>query len=380
MATKPVRVLHVLGSLDRGGAETWTVQLLEHLDRRRVQADVLVHRGGGTYEHRVHLCGAQVFTCDKQNNLLGYITNLRQLFLERGPYHIVHSHLQLFSGVVLRTAYKSGVPGRIAHTRNSNDGKGILPQRIIYRTLMRHWIRQYATHLFAVSSRAAEDTFTKSLLRTRPYRIMTGIDLSQFHSIGERVPVRAELGLPSEALVVGHVGSFREQKNHMFLVKIAEKLLALQPNTIFLLVGKGSLKPLIKDSIRRLGMDQKFVFLEEYNNVPRLLQAIDVFVFPSLYEGLPRVLLEAQAAGVPCIASNTITIEARVDSRGVTFLSLAESPEYWAQTSLNAAQHHHQADRSTWAVQRLSEQGFDISANARELTDLYEAITSDYVK
>jgi hypothetical protein len=201
MSEQPVRVLYVLGSLDRGGAETWAMQLLQCLDRRRVQVDILVHRPGGAYEAQVRFCGADVLFCGNPHQLFTYAANLKRLLLEQKCYHVVHSHLQTYSGLVLRIAHQAGVPGRIAHARNSSDGQGVMLHRLAYRAVMRLWIKRHATHLFAVSSEAAEGTFWKEVVREGRCRILTGIDFSPFQAEVNRNQIRAELDIPDGMLV-----------------------------------------------------------------------------------------------------------------------------------------------------------------------------------
>jgi glycosyltransferase involved in cell wall biosynthesis len=203
---------------------------------------------------------------------------------------------------------------------------------------------------------------------------MTGIDFSAFQAEYDRAQIRAELGIPASSLVVGHVASFRHQKNHRFLVEIAQELLLRQPDAIFLLVGKGELKPSIEQLVHTRGIDHAFRFLGERTDVARILHAADVFVLPSLYEGLPRVLLEAQAAGLPCIASNNITSEASAWPGSVLYLGPSDSPQIWAQNVIEAAQASLSPTRGQEVIRRFEDRGLTITANAKELTDLYETI------
>jgi glycosyltransferase involved in cell wall biosynthesis len=307
---------------------------------------------------------------------MAYRADLQRLLREQGPFDVVHSHMQLFSGLVLREAHRADVPGRIAHARNSQDGQGNAPLRRAYRALMRRWIRRYTTHLFAVSTTAAEGAFGKGVVDSGRCRILTGVDFSPFQAEGDRDRVRAELGIPGGTLVVGHVGSFRRQKNHQFLVEIARRLVELQPDTRFLLIGKGELRPSFEEVVRSWGLADAVRLLGERNDVPRLLRAMDVFVFPSLYEGLPRVLIEAQAVGLLCVASNRITPEAAAWPDSVRFLPLEEGPEVWAQVLAAAAQESTSPARGAEAIRRFEARGLSIVANALELTDLYEKIAS----
>jgi glycosyltransferase involved in cell wall biosynthesis len=374
---EPIKVLHVLGSLKCGGAETWFVQLLDHLCPQRIHVDVLVHNPGGEYESRVQSKNSKIVYCGRPTDLCSYTSGVRLLLRENGPYHIVHSHLQLFTGWVLRNAHKCGVPGRIAHARNTQDGKSTGFQRAVYSALMRYFIRRHATHLFAVSNDAAEGAFGKKLSRSCGFEVMTGIDFSPFQTKIDRGRVRAELGIPDNTLTIGHVGSFRRQKNHAFLIDIIQALQSLHPQLMLLLVGTGALKDEIVATVKRMHIDKKVRFLGDRRDVSEILRIMDVFVFPSFYEGLPRVLIEAQAAGVPCVASSTITSEVAVESGcPINFLDLTDTPQTWAQTILTAAQQPVLAQTGAKAIRQFEARGLSIRANAHRLSELYESIAS----
>jgi glycosyltransferase involved in cell wall biosynthesis len=375
MHERPVRVLHILGSLGRGGAELWLCQLLEALERGRIQSDVFVHRAGGVYEQRVKATGASIFEATSADRLLGYYRNFQNFLLQTGPYDVVHSHLQLFSAIPLFAASRLGVRGRIAHTRNSDDGQRSKPARMAYRFLMRCLLEQSASHLLAVSEEAATKTFGPKLLAKHPAIIITGIDSEPFEISHERGSIRKSLGITESQRVIGHIGRFSPQKNHQFIVRLAEQVVCEDKDALFLLVGDGSLRPMIEAEVDKLGLRQNFIFMGERNDIPALLQAMDVFLLPSLYEGLPRVLLEAQLTGLPCFASNRITIEASLSAEMVQFLDINDVGA-WFRAIFASKMHAQNQRTNAERIKILDERGFSIAANARELTNLYEQITS----
>lgn len=372
------RVLHVLGSLGVGGAETWVVQILEQLDDYRVGSDLLINQRNGAYENRVLAAGAKIHYVGNPRHPFSYSRELERFLVDHGPYDVVHCHLQSYSGLILRSAFRVGVPGRIAHARNSSDGKVKTPMRLAYRALMRFWIKKYATQLFAVSTQAAESAFWEGVMQHGRCRRLTGVDFTSFcFSMGSREDVRKELSVTTGTLVVGHVGSFRAQKNHRFLLEIAQELLKLHPNTVFVLVGDGPLRRDIVEAVTNSGMQGHFRFLGTRNDVARLLCGMDVFLFPSFYEGLPRVMLEAQATGLPCIASSSITSEVAASLSSVQFISLERAPKAWAQSIiLTTYGIEDRKQRGMDAVQEFDAHGLTIAANAKELTELYERIAS----
>ena len=378
MKQRPIRVLHILGSMGRGGAETWMVQLLDHLDPRRIQVDLMVHQLGGAYEEKVGSHGGRVLSGPMVDKPLVYAASFKKILRENGPYDAVHSHLQLFSGLILKTAAKMGIPGRIAHARNSNDGQRWTPYRAVYRTLMRHWIDRYATHRFAVSAQAAAGTFGKDVLRKGRCRLLSGIDFAPFQQPIDRNSIRQALGIRQGVKVVGHVGSFRRQKNHAFLLEIAQLTCAKDHNLLFLLVGEGPLRGEMEERVRLMGLGSRILFLGERPDVPKILRSLDAFVFPSLYEGLPRVLLEAQAAGLSPLASDVIAPEAAAWPGNVAFMSLQAGPRGWAEYLLSLLDNTPPTGQGARAIKCFEERGLDIDGNATILTNLYEEIANSH--
>jgi glycosyltransferase involved in cell wall biosynthesis len=371
---RPVHVLHVLGSLDRGGAETWILQLLQRLDPARVRVDLLVHRAGGAYEEAVRKAGARILCVQPLTRPLEYARKLRGVFRAEGPFDAVHSHVHLFSGYVVRLAAIEGITGRIVHARNASDGRRWSPYRSVYRRVMRAWISRYATHRLAVSTPAADEVFGKGCLESGRCKVMTGVDFGPARTRNAASPQRALLKIPAGARVVGHVGSFRKQKNHRFLVQVAKCACVLDPGLVFVLVGDGRLRESTESAVRHAGLAEHVRFLGERSDVWEILGALDAFVFPSLYEGLPRALLEAQAAGVPCLASTAVSQEAAATPESVRYLALGDGPSAWAAALLEALSSGPVDGAGAAAVREFDARGLTISSNVRALTALYDEI------
>ena len=371
---KPLRVLHILGSLRTGGAETWLVQVAPFFDPGRLRLDVAVNCGVETqYMQVLRKMGWRIYTCPSLKSPVRYARGFLQLLKENGPYDIVHSHLQLFNGLVMRLAAMAGVPVRIAHIRNSSDGKRTTPVRSLYRTLMRHWLRRYSTIFLSVSRQAAIATIGPKLGSEKHCEIVTAIDFTPFTLAVDKKEVRKQLGIPLDGKVVGNVGSFTRQKNHGFLLKIAQCVCKQHPDVIFLLIGDGPLKKFCEEQVRSRFQPGQVRFLGERRDVPALmLGAMDCFLLPSLYEGMPRVLLEAQAAGLPALASSVITDEAVAYPDAVRFVSLESGPEVWAVEVLKLIESPPDPSRGPRAIKAFTERGFTPEANARFLTLLYE--------
>jgi glycosyltransferase involved in cell wall biosynthesis len=308
---------------------------LKHIDRSKYQFDFLVHgTTPGAYDEEVKALGARIIPCLKPSNPLQYAVNFRRILRQYGPFDCVHSHVHHFSGYVLMLACMMRVPMRVAHSHNDtraiDHGSAFL--RRAYLSAMEMLIGHFATAGVAVSGDAARSLFSESRKSDARFSLCPlGIDLRPFAQQVDPRQVRSELGLPQDAFVVGHVGRFVEQKNHRFLVEIAERLCKLEPKAIFLLVGDGPLKPEIEKLVRSRGLRERFVFTGVRPDVLRLMKgAMDFFLFPSLYEGLGLVLWEAQAAGLTCVISDSIPEEADVLKERVRRLSTMAQAENWA--------------------------------------------------
>jgi glycosyltransferase involved in cell wall biosynthesis len=335
-----MRILHVLGKLDRGGVETWLVQVLRHIDREKYQMDFLVHTTDpGAYDDEVKALGAKIIPCLRPSSPALYAKNFFRILKEYGPYDVVHSHVHHYSGYVLMLAAIAGVSVRIAHSHS--DTRSLLASKSIgrgaYLRAMNMMIRAFASRGLAVSAEAGCDLFS-SQWRDRPDKWQLqhlGIDLSEFEIDVNHKEVRRSLGIPLDAFVVGHVGRFCEAKNHKFLIEIGRELIQMESRSIFLLIGDGPLRIAAEEKVRDYGLEKHFIFAGGRSDVSTLMKgAMDVFLFPSVYEGLPVTLLEAQAAGLSCLISDVISPEADVASRLITRLSLDQTSEQWGSSLL----------------------------------------------
>jgi glycosyltransferase involved in cell wall biosynthesis len=334
-----MRILHVLGKLDRGGVETWLVQLLQNIDRKQYRMDFLVHTTEpGAYDENVRALGSRIIPCLSPSNPLQYAVNFRRILNQYGPYDVIHSHVHHFSGYVLMLAAMSGVKVRIAHSHSdARLAKGSQSvARRAYLIIMQAMIRTFATGGLAVSTEAGCNLFGSQRCPTEKWKLQRlGIDLSRFDVPVDSRQVRRSLGIPPEAFVIGHVGRFCEPKNHAFFVDIARELVQTEPRCVFLLVGEGSLRAAIEEKVRNYRLAEHFMFAGVRSDVPTLMRgAMDILLFPSLYEGLPITLLEAQAAGLKCLISNVISIEADAVPGLIRREGLDRPPVEWASTLL----------------------------------------------
>ncbi|HYM10895.1 MAG TPA: glycosyltransferase [Bryobacterales bacterium] len=370
----------MLGSLDRGGVETWLLDLLTRLDRAEWQFDFsTLGPTCGRYAAVARARGCQVIPCPL-GGLSGVSSFAWRLYriLRRGGYQLVHSHVHHFSGLVLAVARAAGVPGRVAHSHNTHDGEGAGWRRRLYRTAAGVALGSTATLDLACSSEAARGLFGFRPAGDCPVHIVpyglgeaftAGAEDGNPHHDGA---LRRSLGLAEGTVVAGHVGRFERQKNHDFLLRVAAAAKSARPPLRWLLVGDGARRPEMERQAAGLGLDGLVVFCGRREDVSRLMwEAMDVFVLPSLHEGLPLVLLEAQAAGLRSLVSAVVTREAVVMPDAVEYLPLAASPDAWAERLAALAARGRSS--ASEARRRLAARGFTIEASLAALLGAYSA-------
>jgi glycosyltransferase involved in cell wall biosynthesis len=350
------------------------MHVLRNIDRRAFRMDFVVHTTQpGAYDAEVLALGSSVIPCLHPRRPWDYARSFKRILRERGPYDVVHSHVHDYSGYVLRLARRSGVPVRVAHshldTAALEGASG--PARHAYLALMKRWLGRHATHGLACSAQAGAALFGASWQNDPRWRVVyCGIDLEPFLARPDRAAVRAEFGIPTGAFVVGHVGRLVEQKNHTFLLDIAAEVVRREPGARFLLVGDGPLRGKIEAKARRLRLDGHVVFAGVRADVARLmLGAMDVFLFPSIYEGLPLSLLEAQAAGLPCLCADAVAAEPAAGSM-VRCLALSRSASAWADALMDMRKRPDGAGPRA-AVAALAHSPFAIGRSIEALQSVY---------
>ena len=370
------RVLHVVSSLERGGIEIWLIDILRRLKPLDYQMDFLVlqKKEGALAPDARHL-GSRLVTCPQHRNLW----KVRRCFVETlrryGPYDVVHCHSHHFGGFIVRIASLYRIPVRIVHSHNDTRGveasAGLI--RRLYLMWMKRWIRRYATCRIGVSRESAADLFgTRWQEERRACVIHCGLDLSRFTAHEDRAQVRRSVGLPADALVIGHVGRFYPRKNHAFLLDVMVEAFALRPHAWLLSLGDGPLMPKIQARAEALGIAERIVFAGSRDDVPVLMRsAMDVFMLPSHHEGLSIALLEAQAAGLPCVVSDGLTTEGDAVPASIHRLSLDAGPAAWATVALQAAQES-TIDRNE-ALATVLASDFNIERSAARIAEIYAA-------
>lgn len=358
----PIRVLQIMPAMDTGGMETFVMNIYRAIDKSRVQFDFLYHYDKPCfYDEEIRSLGGQItkLTIRQDNNLPKYLYDLHRFFSSHPEYQIIHGHYSGFGMFYNAEARRCGVPVRVGHSHNTayeHNLVGTLDR------LMSSQFNRGLTHRFACSRKAGEMLFGHSPFTVLPNGINT--DLFAKRDPEDRRALRAELGvLPSETLF-GHVGRFTEQKNHAGLLEIFRSVRLRMPSARLVLCGGGALEAEIWALADKMGLGSSVIFAGVRGEMYRYYRAMDAFLLPSLFEGMPVVLIEAQAAGLPCFVSDTVDRGAAF-ARNVHFLPLGD-PSLWAHV---IARSNLKRDPNAQAMARAA--GFDVRTSARKLQKFY---------
>ncbi|WP_029906721.1 glycosyltransferase [Prevotella sp. 10(H)] len=366
MPEKPIRVLMLFTILNRGGAETMVMNYLRKINRNEVIFDFIVHRQErGAYDDEAESLGCKIFRFPPLR-ILHTSTYKKHLsdFLDAHPeYKMIHGHCSELGYYIYKEAHRRGLKFIAAHAHNQPSGYDIkTPARNILKIAM----RPYLTHYFACSWGAAKWLFGKKSLKEVKF-FPNAIDA---HSLAFDLVRRKEIRISNKwngRLIIGNIARFSHQKNHSFLLDIFAEVVKLEPSALLVLVGSGGeLEKKVKEKVRRLGLKDYVSFMGSRSDIPDLIQGMDIFLFPSHFEGLSVAQLEAQASGLKIINSTGVPKEGTIIPELVESLSLKLSAAKWAHKVLHSI-HYERKDRS----QEIAKAGFDINKNAQWLENIY---------
>lgn len=365
----PIRVLHVIGSMNRGGAEAMIMNLYRNIDRTRVQFDFVENTPDrAAFDDEIEALGGRIFRCPHYNgkNHVAYVRWWRSFFAAHpGQFAAVHGHLGSTAAIYLAIAKKHGIY-TIAHSHSAGAGS------LMYRVFA-YPTRYVADHFFACSADAGISRYGKKV-GSDPSKCQVfnnAIDTRKFvyqPETGRRI--RRMLRIPETTLVIGHVGRLTAAKNHLFLLDVFAQIRKRHADAVLLLVGDGELRGRIEDAIAEKHLANAVIMTGVQPNVWDYYQAMDVFVFPSVFEGLPVSTVEAQTAGLPCCISTNVPKEAAITDL-VEFIPLENGASNWAEHVLQRAN----APRRDMG--RIMEQaGFDVSATSKWLENFYMKVVT----
>ncbi|WP_094603518.1 Putative glycosyltransferase EpsF [Sporomusa silvacetica DSM 10669] len=367
MKKYPIRILQNVGSISLGGMEALIMNYYRFIDRSKVQFDFMVRlseEDSNYYGKEILRLGGKVYRLPiyNANTHKLFLVELYKFFKQNAEYKVIHAHSDITSVFYLMAAKAAGVPVRIAHSHGTNYDKN---WKAMIKILAKPFLNTCCTHRFACGKKAGIWLFGKH--NKDSVMIMpNAIDTALFkYNAAIRNDIRNELQV-NDNFVVGNIAKFGEAKNHDFLIEIFHEIVKLKNNAKLVLVGDGELKAKITAKVSNLGLANKVLFLGVRKDIGRIENALDVFLLPSLYEGLPFVLVEAQAAGLKCFVSDTVPNDAKLIDELYYTIPLAKSAKEWAGIIVDNARYSRADTR-----ERIISKGYDIKANAKWLEQFY---------
>lgn len=368
---KEIRIAQIMGNMNSGGVEAVIMNYYRNIDKSKIQFDFFVNEGSSLpQKSEIEALGGRIYYLPGYKNILKYIKTLSKL-LKEGNYQIIHSNINTLSLFPLSVAYLKKIPIRICHN-HSTAGKGELKRNIL-KYILRPFNRIFANYYFACGEYAGRWMFgNKNFDQGKVKVINNAIDLDKFiYNENIRKKLRKEMNMESN-FVIGHVGRFNAQKNHKKLLNIIDTLKCINNKALLLLIGEGPLENELKEQVAILGLEEQVRFLGKRDDVNDLMQAMDVFVLPSLYEGLPVVGVEAQASGLGCVFSNRMTKLVKV-TNNVEFLDLNDSSNKWSDTIFKVSQ-----EKRKNTKKELEKANFNIKSESKKLEEFYLNVLNNY--
>ena len=383
---KKIVVLQVLSCLELGGAESRVMDLCRNMKDSGIQYDFLLHDAGPDhYEEEAVRLGCRIYRVPRFRflNYFSYCRALQNFFKEHSEIDIVQGHMTSTAAIYLPIAKKCGVKATIAHARSAGVDPGIKGR--LTKRLRKH-LDQKTDYMWACSTEAAKAVYGETHVNAGEVRIIpNAVEIEKYvptetlQEAGRKI--RQEYHIEDQ-FVIGHVGRFHYAKNHEFLLRVFAEILKKQKNAALLLIGEGALMEDVRQQAKELDLSDHVVFAGRQNEVEKYYQAMDMLIFPSRYEGLPGTIVEAQAAGLPCVVSDTVTKDVAVTEL-VDYESLNRSPEEWAVIALGHYEEIRSRKRKKFDIQDqryvwqqpegiLKANGFDVKEQASQLRKLYQ--------
>ncbi|MGE1062807.1 glycosyltransferase family 1 protein [Megasphaera paucivorans] len=336
------RILQVCGGLRQGGAETMIMNVYRAIDRKKIQFDFLVYNDETTFfTNEIKKLGGRVIVLDRKHkwNIIRYNNEFQEIIKTYGPYKAVHVHTNSHSGLPLWISKRASIPIRVCHSHSTLQQLHESISRKIYRFIMKHMILENATVLAACGKQAGIALYGENCFLRKGVIIPNAVDINlylQNYSV-EINELRKQLHLDDECMIIGSVASFKDVKNHAFMLTIASRLKTLKINFVMIFVGDGILRNNIQKEASSLGLTKNIIFLGVRQDIPLLMQLFDVLLMPSLYEGFPVTLVESQAAGLPAVISDKIPNEVDLHLNLIGKHSLDSDVDEWVHAIIYAA-------------------------------------------
>ena len=360
---KTIRVAQIMGKWVGGGVEAVVMNYYRNIDKNKIQFDFIFDDDSKNIPYKeIESLGGKIILIPPYQKIFKYHKELKNV-LKEGNYKIVHSHINVLSVFSLYAAKKANIPVRIAHSHSTTNKKEW--KKNLLKQILRPLSKKFATHYFACTEHAARWMFNDKNFNN-VYILNNAIDLDKFkYDKKTRDEKRKELNIKDDTFVIGHIGRFVKQKNHDFIIDVFNEIHKENKNSMLLLVGQGPLMDEIKEKVKQLKLTKNIKFLGQRNDVNELYQAFDTFFFPSLYEGLGMVVIEAQTSGLPCVASTEVPAIAKVTDN-LEFLELEDTINTWKNTILDKV-----GTKRKSYITEVKKAGYDIKTEVKKLENKY---------
>ena len=371
-----IRILHVIGSMGSGGAEAIIMNIYRKIDRSKIQFDFVVHtKKKAFYDDEIRALGGKIYTAERYNvvNCFSYKRYWDDFFTKHPEYQIIHGHINSSAAIYLSSAKKHGRVA-VAHSHATKNTEKSLKAWVFL--LSTYPIRYIADYFWGCSRQAGIDRYGIKVVESERFHVLkNGIAAEKYiYNAATRAKIRTEYNISDSTYVIGHVGRFTFAKNHAFLLDVFMKIHQIEPDSKLMLIGKGELEDDVRKKVRDLQLESSVIFVGQVKNVFDYLQAMDTFIFPSVFEGLGISLVEAQAAGLPCIVSENIQEEAKLPCGLVHTLNIHDGADAWAKMAMKL---HGTERKNTFLA--VKDAGFNIQESAQMLAKFYEDILQNKI-
>ena len=374
MENQPIRIAQIVGKWVGGGVEAVLMNYYRNIDHTKVQFDFICDDDSINIPYdEITSLGGKVILIPPYQKVFKYQRILKKV-LKENNYKIVHSHINTLSIFSLFAAWRAKIPIRIAHSHSTTNK--LEKKKNILKQIFKPFSKLFATHYFACTKHAGNWMFGN---KKEIYILNNAIELDKYkYNIDIRNKIRKELNINDDTLVIGHIGRFVEQKNHRYLIDIFNEIHSKNNNSILILIGQGPLESYIKDKVNKLGLDNNVLFLGQLDNANEYYQAFDIFLLPSLYEGLGMVLIEAECSGLLSYTSTEVPLEAKVTDN-LYYMSLKDNPSIWSNNILDSIKDYNRVS----CEDIVKRSGYDITIESSKLVnkyiELYKLNNKDYI-
>lgn len=366
------KILHVTGAMNVGGTETMLINLYRKINKKIEFHFISYSKSQAFYDGEIESLGGKVIRLNPPNEV-GFITSIKDIkkvIKENGPYDAVHTHMLFNCGIAMIAAYLSGIKVRVSHAHTTSDDSSSFVRKI-YINLMRFFIKVFSTDFLACSNSAGKYLFGNNIICNKKYKVLPNyIEYEKFINNSDKTSFRKELGIKNDDIVICHIGRFITAKNHEFLIDMAKEMIQKNNKVKLVLVGDGDLKNHIWNKVKSIGIEKNVYFTGIRKDIPSILSSVDLFILPSIYEGLGLVLLEAQAAKVPCLVSEAIQPEVDLGVGLVKKLNLSCGANKWADEANKIINKNKNSDIDI--IKAVQEKKYDLNSILNNLLSVYK--------